>query len=226
MTEILRFLEAYSRTGLPGTVRSQVETAGRQHGRIRLVPVGYALVTEDERLLKELRSLKMVAPLLGEELTERVTGVAPDRVAELMRALRARGYAPLNLAEIGEGPRLPEDPSEAVPDITVNPHAIRTAAGDGDWGFGEEEAVEISTERVSDPGEIRRVLSSGEDSAREVQIGYQDGRGVEARTIWPLAAERHAVYAFCCETQRERSFPTSQIAWARFTGESFAGEYV
>ena len=47
VSQILTFLEKFSRTGLPSNVRALVETAGRQHGRIRLVPAGYVLVTDE-----------------------------------------------------------------------------------------------------------------------------------------------------------------------------------
>lgn len=120
--EILTFLELFSCTGVPPNIRNLVETAGRQHGRIRLVPAGYVALTDTPELLSELRSLRTVAPLLGEGLTERAAAVDADDVGSLMSALRARGYAPLNTAETGSGPSLPTDPA-CVPELSAEPYA-------------------------------------------------------------------------------------------------------
>lgn len=141
MPEILQFLEAYSRTGLPGTVRTQVETAGRQHGRIRLVPTGYVVVTDEPRLMEELRNVKPVAGLLGAPLTERVSLLSAEHAKELAKRLRARGYAPLDLADTGEAPPVPVDPGAPAPPPPAPDAAGRRfqQALTGDEGDDEED---------------------------------------------------------------------------------------
>jgi hypothetical protein len=117
VAQIVTFLERFSRAGLPDNVRALVETVGRQHGRIRLVPTGFVLVTDTPQLLEELNHLKPLEGFLGTPLSDRVTPVASEQVAELLKRLRARGYAPLNAADVSPQPPLPDDPT-AVPTET------------------------------------------------------------------------------------------------------------
>jgi hypothetical protein len=227
--QLTGFLERYSRTGLPGNVRALVETAGRQHGRIRLVPTGYVLVTDDPQLLEELRSLKTVEPLLGPGITERVTAVETDSVTPLLRQLRQKGYAPLNEAETGSAPVLPEDPNAPPPPFTVVPTGNRLLTIDGDWGDPDaEEALPEPSEPVHDAEAIRVLLGRAEECSYEVQIEYH-APGDPAPlpwTIWPLLIGATDVYAVSTAHKDERKFNLSRIVSARLTGESYPHEHV
>lgn len=117
VAQIVAFLEKFSRAGLPDNVKALVETVGRQHGRIRLVPTGFVLVTDTPDLLNELNHLKQLDGMLGEPLSDRVTPVATEQVPELLKRLRARGYAPLNAADVSPQPPLPDDPT-SLPELS------------------------------------------------------------------------------------------------------------
>jgi predicted transcriptional regulator len=227
---MVTFLERYSRTGLPPNVRTLVETAGRQHGRIRLVPTGYVLVTDVPELLQELRQLKTIEPLVGDVITERVANVDTESVGALMRQLRQRGYAPLNEAEVGDVRALPDDPN-AVPDpLDLAPLGARLLSlGEADWG--DPDAAELPTvpgEPVTDPAAIYQLLLLAEEGGLEVEIEYHGATRGETtvRAVHPLEVGDVQLIAFCCLRQDTRVFNISRISSARLTGETFSDEYL
>lgn len=118
---IRTFLERFSRTGLPSTVQSMLEATSRRHGKIRLIPAQYVLLTEDAPLMKEMRALKTIEPHLGRALTPQVALVDEGQVSTLVRNLRQRGYAPLNESEVGDNPPLPES---LEPDDRMEPPSL------------------------------------------------------------------------------------------------------
>lgn len=224
VSQLTGFLERYSRTGLPGNVKALVETAGRQHGRIRLVPTGYVVVTEDPQLLEELRRLKTVEPLLGSVITERVAAVETDAVTPLLRQLRQKGYAPLNEAETGYAPDLPEDPNTPPPPFTALPTGNRLLTIDGDWGDPDaEELLPEPSEPVHEADAIRELLGRAEECSYEVQIEYHaPGEAAPLPwTIWPLLIGATDVYGVSVAHKDERKFNLSRIVSARLTGETY-----
>jgi hypothetical protein len=222
--DVLRFLEAFSRTGLPPAVRSLVETVGRQHGRIRLVPAGYVLVADDPALMRELRGVRQVEPLLGAELAERVAAVSAEQVSELMKRLRARGYAPLNAAETGLAPPLGTDPDAPPPVIQAPVTTARAAAARLDWSTAEEEEPAPQPgPRVTGRRQIRELLEEAWENYQVVEIEY-DGRSrstATVRSICPLYVDDAMVEAYCRLRGDERNFNIGRINWARLTGETF-----
>jgi hypothetical protein len=119
---IRTFLERFSRTGLPSTVQSLLEATSRRHGKIRLMPAQYVLLTDDPPLMMELRALKTIEPHLGRPLTPQVALVDESQVGTLVRNLRQRGYAPLNESEVGDNPPLPKtvEPDERTEPPSLN----------------------------------------------------------------------------------------------------------
>ncbi len=217
--QILTFLERFSRTGLPGTVRNIVETTGRQHGRIRVVPAGYVLVTDDTQLLNELRNLKTVAPLLGPELTERSVVLPANGVQELMRTLRQRGYAPLNRAEIVDGPPLAEDP-DARPEVPQMP----TSAGGADLlGQFLSDAAELLGGDQEDlppattPAEIVSLLryAAREEFWLEVEYQSTPHRDPVLLPIVPLRISGGTLRALVGEEEKENTLEVARILSAR-----------
>jgi hypothetical protein len=229
VAQLVRFLERYSRSGLPGNVRALVETAGRQHGRIRLIPTGYVLVTDEAPLLEELHRLKTIEPLIGSNITDRVAAVDTEAVTALLRQLRQRGYAPLNEAEIGDIPALPEDPAAPPPPLSIAPTGNRLVGLDGDWGDPDAaDAQPAASEPVHDQGAIRALLVQAEEASFEVEIEYQSPGDPAAQPwrIWPLLIGAADVYAVSALHKDERKFALSQIVSARLTGESYPDEHV
>lgn len=227
---IIAFLERFSRTGLPANVRALVETAGRQHGRIRLVPTDYVLVTDDASLLEELRRLKTIEPLIGTVLTDRAASISDQHLQLLLRQLRQRGYAPLNEAEVDHVAAFPEDPDASPPPLPNH----RSAPGGGFLLEGAWTELEDQSHLPSpEPGEpvygqeaIVALLSEAEECGFEVEMEYRGlARGeTTIRTVRPLLVNSIRMEAFCLLRQDERVFNVDRITWARFTGEVFSDE--
>lgn len=229
VAQITHFLEQFSRTGLPPNVRALVETAGRQHGRIRLVPAGYVVVTDEPLLLEEIRRLKTVAPLVGPNLADRVATVESGHVPELMRNLRARGYAPLDQAEIGNALSLPADPNSVPPAPRVG-FALQLGRGETelDWSAIEDQGDEGPPRVVTEPSapvhtfaEILALLGQARTAEREVQVEYLGDRYAPKGTyvLWPMELDARYVEAFCLTTEDYRFFDISKIGLAFLTGQ-------
>jgi hypothetical protein len=243
--EVVTFLERFSRTGLPSNVRSLVETVGRQHGRIRLVPAGYVLVTDEPRLLEELRHVKPVAALLGRPVAERVAAVDDAQVTPLLRALRQKGYAPLNEAETGEAPPLPADP-DTVPQIPLSElAALDGPPGDGLPGgdlpalLGPDEgdldpAILDALEALGleidlpppafTPRDIRDLLEFACQDGMWVAIEYQEGKTapVEKLEFCPDEVHRSTVKGYTFDEEENEVtvvVELGKIRSARLTGE-------
>jgi len=226
---VIAFLERFSRTGLPANVRALVETAGRQHGRIRLVPTQYVLVTDEAALLEELRQLKTIEPLIGTPLTDRAATVSEQHLQLLLRQLRQRGYAPLNEVEVGHVPPFPDDPDAAPPPMAAQ------------RGFNVGEVLSGAWTELEDPGEaaapeagepvygqeaILAMLTQAEECGFDVEIEYRGLTTGETtiRTVRPVLVNGARVEAYCLLRQDERVFNIDRITWARFTGGVFPDE--
>jgi hypothetical protein len=225
---ICTFLERYSRTGLPANVRTLVETVGRQHGRIRLVPTGYVLVADDPALLEELRHLKTVAPMIGRSVTDNVACVSEAHVPTLLRQLRQRGYAPLNESEVGRELDLPKDPNEQPPPL---PSRRESAEALGEWSeWLDEDSLFPNPPSPGEPvygrEHIRDLLEEAEECGFEVEIEYHGRASGETtvRTVQPFHLDGNLLEAYCLLRDDTRVFDINRIAWARFTGEVFANE--
>lgn len=240
--QILIFLERFSRTGLPSNVRAMVETTGRQHGRIRLIPAGYVVVTDTPELMQELNRLKSVQPVLGMTITERASAITPQIVPELMRNLRARGYAPVNEADAVEGPELPDDPNEEPAPLSLQTGGLSFAPGLDD--LDEEAALQpgaIPLEEGVDEGwepapigtqvDDRELVldlldyafEEGEVLEGELQGGSPPGEPTPFR-FWPSDFRGRNVIALAHPSGREYRIKSSHLAWVRRTGELYPVE--
>ncbi|MFN3651062.1 MAG: helicase-associated domain-containing protein [Armatimonadota bacterium] len=223
--EVRQFLEGFSRTGLPGNVAELIQTTGRQHGRIRIVPAGFVLVTDDPALLDELGAVRTVSELVGERLTERAALVEGSQVGELLRRLRARGYAPANEAETQLELGLPASPETAPPPPEPRPAAAPAV----DWSILEarEELVIEPGEPVAGDAAVLDLLKRAKAQRLEVELLRRAPRSGEGRiTLWPTYVDQTVVDGYCPELQSDHSYKIAQIESARLTGESFAGEYL
>jgi hypothetical protein len=230
--EIVAFLETFSRTGVPDTVRRMIETVGRQHGRIRLVPAEYVLVTEDPTLLQELRGLKPIQPILGRPLTERAVSLAAEDAAEVLRRLRARGYSPVDESHDTEPPPLPStlDSPPLPPESQADPDSYQRV-GDLDWSHVNPQPEPLDTPQsanglVYEQSEIRDLLHQAEVDHLVVEIEYKsrNARVPTTRSVWPIYVDSDHLEAFCEMRDEERYFTLSRIQWARLTGETFPVE--
>lgn len=184
VAEIITFLEKFSRAGLPDNVKALVETVGRQHGRIRLVPTGFVLVTDTPDLLNELNHLKQLDGMLGEVLSDRVSMVAAEKVPELLKRLRQRGYAPLNAADISPQPPLPDDPT-TLPQLPGG--GILPFAGlDGLDEESDEDFDDLDGELVGTAGlppMLQQTMTTPAEMDLLLQLAHQGDLEIEATFV-------------------------------------------
>ncbi len=219
VTQVATFLERFSRTGLPANVKAMVETAGRQHGRIRLVPTEWVLVTDQPELMDELRNLKTIVAQMGEPLTERTALVADAAITPLMRQLRTRGYAPINQAEVGDTLPLPADPEKAPPppaELVGSRNSTLTAGPEG-----AEDGVVPENVKVTGRRQIRELLELALEVGLSIEIDYlgdaQRKRATEV--VYPVYVGPQEVIAET-EDGEERTYRLAAILWARLVQDS------
>lgn len=225
--EVTRFLETFSRTGVPDTVKKLVETVGRQHGRIRLIPAEVVLVTDDPKLLEELRNLKPLQPILGRPLTERSVSLDAAHAGEVLKRLRSRGYSPVDESLTSEAPPLPDGlQAPELPQVSLTPDEL-VPPGFLDWS-----SVSADPEPLQAPGEqapvwgradVVDLLERAAEESLEVEIEYVTrGRSKPTvRRICPLWVDDYHVEGYCRLREDDRIFNLSGIRWARLTGETF-----
>jgi hypothetical protein len=208
--EIVAFLETHSRTGLPANVRAQIEAVSRQHGRIRLVPTEYVLLTDDPALMRELRAAPPLATLLGTDVAPQAAPVEGANAAELLRRLRQRGYAPLDASLPTEGPPLPPSPQSPPPAVTA---ARRPAL---DWSALDAPAPARTTERAVDPTAIHSLIEEAADNGTAVEIEYDGSRNSVCREVLePIWLGDGEMVAYCPRLSRDVSISLQRIKWAR-----------
>lgn len=105
--EVIRFLRAYARFGLPLTAESDIRRMMGRYGKLKLVngPDGLELQGED-RLLAELERRPSVSGLLGKRLAEGRVSVPLDYRGRLKRELTKSGFPVIDLAGYHDGEAL------------------------------------------------------------------------------------------------------------------------
>lgn len=233
--EVIGFLETFSRTGVPDTVRKLVETVARQHGRIRLVPAEVVLVTDNPQLLEEVRSLKPLQPMLGRQLTERAVSLSEADAAEVLKRLRSRGYSPVDESLSTEAPPLPDGLSAAPPPAPVLPASNGYAPpGFLDWSSVSADPEPVSNGDTDAAGpvwgraDVVDLLEQAVSGQMVVEIEYMGRNRAKptVRRICPLYLDDYHVEGYCQLRQDDRIFNLSGIRWARLTGEKFEFEHL
>lgn len=135
--EIVAFLQAHSRTGVPQNVEYLIHEVGGKHGHIH---VGRALMyvqTDSDLLLHELESRRELKPYVLRRLSDTVMLMNTDDQDKLLREMRKAGYLPVSddaVRRSGFNPsRKPESPP-ARPTLPTNTAALPGPADTGvDW---------------------------------------------------------------------------------------------
>ena len=110
--DLLRDLAAVAPRGLPQPLTYLVGDVARRHGQLRVAPVA-CVVCGEEALVAEIAVARALAPLGLRRLAPTVLG-SGRAVEEVLRALRAAGYAPVG--ESAEGAtRVERAPRRRVP---------------------------------------------------------------------------------------------------------------
>ena len=137
--EVIGHLEKWSKYEVPQNIPVWIQETMGRYGRLRLTrdEVSLVLEAESELLLKEIRHLKELIPLLGEALDDTRSRVEPGLRGELKQALIKAGHPVDDLAGYTDGEALDihlrQESLEGVPlalrEYQVN--AVDAFHGDG-----------------------------------------------------------------------------------------------
>lgn len=93
--DLLAFLQAHSRTGIPQNVEYLINEVGGKHGHIRIGKAQMYLQVDTPLLLKELQARKELKPYFVRELSDTIALLNADDPDKLLRELRKAGYLPV-----------------------------------------------------------------------------------------------------------------------------------
>jgi hypothetical protein len=202
--EICAFLEGFSQTGLPANVRTMIESVGRQHGRVRLIPAGYVLMTDSPELMEELHRMRGVNDFLGARLADKVAIVPQEVVPEVMKRLRKHGYAPIDAGETTTNSEMPRGKGDLTPQELASPLALDIADE-----IDEEPAL-------VDKKEIRALLTRCSRSGGVVELGYIDPHGsTDTVTLDVQVLVGDMLLGTDVDDESERVLSFQGILWAR-----------
>ena len=110
--DILAFLQAYARTGIPQNVEYLINEVGSKHGHIHIGQARMYLQVDSPMLLQELKAHREIKEYFIRALSDTVGLLRADDPDKLLRVLRKAGYLPVNDdapatqgISLSEGPR-------------------------------------------------------------------------------------------------------------------------
>ena len=242
--EILAFLQAHSRAGIPQNVEYLINEIGGKHGHIHIGQAQMYLQADSPMLLQELMARREIKPFIVKSLSDTIALLKSDDPDKMMRELRKAGYMPTADGEdVAAPPTLRAHGRYAPPEI-IPPDAPDKTAKTGrrsakadtalDWGrIAQEDGASYSNEparvikksltlpegATSSPDLIRFLLRQACQKQWQTDIGYRDGND-EAFTpirVEPLAITNEGVHATEIDTGAQFVYPIERIGWAKAT---------
>jgi hypothetical protein len=111
--DLLAFLEAHARTGIPQNVEYLINEVGGKHGHIRVGKAHTYLQVDSPLLLKELQARRELKSLFVRTLSDTVAILKAEDPEILLRDLRKAGYLPVNDDSALRNPLQTQKPTEA-----------------------------------------------------------------------------------------------------------------
>ena len=213
--EILAFLQAHSRAGIPQNVEYLINEIGGKHGHIHIGQAQMYLQADSPMLLQEIMARREIKPFIVKSLSDTIALLKSDDPDKMMRELRKAGYMPTADGEgVSAAPTLKAHGRYAPPEITPPDApgqpaktARRAAKADTalDWNrIAQEDGKPFSAEparvikksltlpegATSSPALVRFLLTQAVQKQWQTDIGYRDGsrRGIYPR---PHRTPRH-----------------------------------
>src|SRR5579884_2121620 len=241
--EILAFLQAHARTGIPQNVEYLIQEVGGKHGHIRIGRAQMYLQVDSPLLLKELQARRELKDYFVRTLGDTVALLRADDPEKLLRELRKAGYLPISDdadAEPAFRQEMRPLSSETSFRLSTGRRSKeskglegalnweRIAQEDGKpWGVGTAEAgragetVRVPMNALGGRKAIEVLMSIAILKHRYVEICLRPPRGLKAPhyTIEPRKVGQRIVSAVNRETNSLEEFDMDQIAWARLLDE-------
>ena len=112
---ILAFLQAHARTGIPQNVEYLINEVGGKHGHIRVGKAHTYLQVDSPLLLKELQARRELKSFFVRTLGDTVAILNVEDTENLLRVLRKAGYLPVNDDAALRNPLHASPVAEALP---------------------------------------------------------------------------------------------------------------
>lgn len=241
--EILAFLQAHARTGIPQNVEYLIQEVGGKHGHIRIGRAQMYLQVDSPLLLKELQARRDLKNYFVRVLSDTVALLRADDPEKLLRELRKAGYLPISDDADAEpafrqetrslsaetsfrfstGRHSKESKSlegalnwERIAQEDGKPWSVETAAG----GHGGD-TVRVPMNALGGRKAIEVLMSIAILKHRCVEIALRPPRGKKALryTIEPRKVGQKIVIAINRANDKLEEFDLDQVAWARLLDE-------
>ncbi len=130
--DILAFLQAHARTGIPQNVEYLINEVGGKHGHIRVGKAYTYLQVDSPLLLKELQARREIKGIFVRTLSDTVAILKTEDPEIVLRDLRKAGYLPVNDDSALRNPlqslKSPEEPpaGSAATSATSAGRSVRT----------------------------------------------------------------------------------------------------
>ena len=212
-----------SRTPVPQGLTYLVDDVARRHGRLRVGMATSYLRCDDEALLAEVLAGRRAEPLRLRRLAPTVA-TSPLPVEDVLRVLRAAGYAPaaeaadgallVARADVRRTPLRQRAPryAAAVPLPEEQSMLAVTALRAGDLAARANRRAPVTSSRPGTTSDTLAFLQEAAREGRQVWLGYVDAQGrATSRVIEPRTVEGGWVAAFDHLRQEDRTFALHRI---------------
>ncbi len=128
VAEILSFLQAHSRTGIPQNVEYLIKEVGGRHGHIKIGSAEMYIQTDNALLMKELQNGRDMKAYKLQSLSDTVAILKGEDMEKLVRDLRKAGYMPVVDLNDTEKPRIFKSVSSPVKKSSTEKKPVQSEA--------------------------------------------------------------------------------------------------
>ena len=229
--DILAFLQAHARTGIPQNVEYLINEVGGKHGHIRVGRAHTYLQVDSPLLLQELQARREIKPLFVRTLSDTVAILKTEDPEILLRDLRKAGYLPVNDDSALRNP-LQSLPSADTPPSSASSTAAPSAGRSGkapppttlDWDRiarddGKSWSADGGFSSIMPPDavqgkqEVAQLIREAVENERSVQF-VQAGMA-EPRTLIPIQLYGNLLQGFDPVDEGYATHNISLLTWVR-----------
>lgn len=240
--ELIEFLTAHGRTGIPQNVEYLINEVGGKHGHIHIGRAKMYVQVDSPLVLKELEARRELKGYFVRALSDTVAILNADDPDKLLRELRKAGYLPIS-DDAPKSRALQMDKKSAAAPRTLSSAASSNEGKprvDVDTALNWERIAQEDTRlwsdatapnltltrpdsAVRDKGNIRTLLVEAARICKRVQISYQGQTDAtpQMRLIEPTRIMGNFVVAYLPAESEEATLNINRIHWAWATDESF-----
>jgi hypothetical protein len=227
--DILSFLQAHARTGIPQNVEYLINEVGGKHGHIRIGKAHTYLQVDSPILLKELQARREIKPLIVRTLGETVAILKTEDPEVLLRDLRKAGYLPVNDDSALRSPlqiRKSDETKTSSPAAAPSGRGAKAVPAPTtlDWeriarDDGKPWSADAGLNNVTPPEavqgklQIARLMREAVDTERAIQF-VQAGMP-EPRTMQPIHLYGNFVQGYSAAEEHYETHNINLMVWAR-----------